>query len=296
MFLKNIEQVIHVELPKRKKNRLTEYDYSTPSAYFITVCTGNRKNLFWKDVGAIIDRPKNVPLTNLGVIAQGSIEEISKHYPAISVDHYVIMPNHIHLLLQCYPHTSALYTGNGTLLRPKCGSWHVLARLSADLYVLCRRLDSNVRYAPVYIHSFRLYTPQKLQQGKYETVGCVPDRLRWLRHSKGLTQDAVAEQVGMSPGAYRALEAGDTQSIPLGTLKRLADCHGVPMEDLLDEFHQFLYDGQAYRIRAYRVSLGLGKKSFARACGIPIRSLQAWESGRKVISRKSWERHFKGRA
>ena len=89
-----------MELPKRKKNRLTEYDYSTPNAYFITVCTGNRKNLFWKDVGAIIDRPKNVPLTNLGVIAQGSIEEISKHYPAISVDHYVIMPNHIHLLLQ----------------------------------------------------------------------------------------------------------------------------------------------------------------------------------------------------
>ena len=89
-----------MELPKRKTHRLAEYDYSTPSAYFITVCTGNRKNLFWKDVGAIIDRPKNVPLTNLGVIAQGSIEGISKHYPAISVDHYVIMPNHIHLLLQ----------------------------------------------------------------------------------------------------------------------------------------------------------------------------------------------------
>ena len=89
-----------MELPKRKKSRLTEYDYSTPNAYFITVCTGNRKNLFWKDVGAIIDRPKNVPLTSLGAIAQRSIEEISKHYPAISVDHYVIMPNHIHLLLQ----------------------------------------------------------------------------------------------------------------------------------------------------------------------------------------------------
>ena len=52
------------------------------------------------DVGAIIDRPKNVPLTNLGIIVQRSIENIPKHYPAISVDHYVIMPNHIHLLLQ----------------------------------------------------------------------------------------------------------------------------------------------------------------------------------------------------
>lgn len=91
---------MHMELPKRKQNRLTEYDYSTPNAYFITICTDNRRNLFWKGLGAIIDRPEHVPLTNLGRIVQQSIEDISKHYPMISVDHYVIMPNHVHLLLQ----------------------------------------------------------------------------------------------------------------------------------------------------------------------------------------------------
>ena len=89
-----------MELPKRKQSRLTEYDYSTPNAYFITVCTENRRNLFWKNAGAINDRPENVPLTNLGIIVQRSIEDIPKHYPAISVNHFVIMPNHIHLLLQ----------------------------------------------------------------------------------------------------------------------------------------------------------------------------------------------------
>ena len=89
-----------MELPKRKQNRLTEYDYSAPNAYFITICTKNRANLFWTDVGAIIDRPKNVPLTNLGMIVRQSIHDISRHYPAITVDHAVIMPNHIHLLLQ----------------------------------------------------------------------------------------------------------------------------------------------------------------------------------------------------
>ena len=89
-----------MELPKRKQTRLTEYDYSTPNAYFITICTENRRNLFWKDVGAITDRPENVPLTELGMITRQSIEEIPKHYPMISADHYVIMPNHIHLLLQ----------------------------------------------------------------------------------------------------------------------------------------------------------------------------------------------------
>jgi len=100
MFPKNIKQVIPMEWPKRKPNRLTEYDYSTPNAYFITVCTEKRKNLFWMDVGAIIDRPNNVPLTKLGMIVRQSIEDIPRYYPAVSVDHFVIMPNHIHLLLQ----------------------------------------------------------------------------------------------------------------------------------------------------------------------------------------------------
>ena len=91
--------------PQRKPNRLTEYDYSTPNAYFLTICTENRKNLFWMDVGAIIDRPENVPLTNLGCLVRQCIIEIPMHYPIISVDNFVVMPNHIHLLLQI--HTDA---------------------------------------------------------------------------------------------------------------------------------------------------------------------------------------------
>ena len=89
-----------MDLPKRKQNRLAEYDYSIPNAYFITICTVDRKNLFWKDVGAVIDRPENVPLTNLGMLVKQRIKDIPHHYPAITVDHAAIMPNHIHLLLQ----------------------------------------------------------------------------------------------------------------------------------------------------------------------------------------------------
>ena len=89
-----------MELPKRKQNRLAEYDYSTPNAYFITVCTKNRKNLFWMDVGAAIGRPENIPLTILGMMVKQVIQDIPMHYPTITVDHAVIMPNHIHLLLQ----------------------------------------------------------------------------------------------------------------------------------------------------------------------------------------------------
>ena len=91
-----------MELQQRKQNRLPNYDYSTANAYFITICTDKRRNLFWKEVGAIIDRPENVPLTNLGAIVWQGIADIPKHYPMISVDHFVIMPNHIHLLLQIH--------------------------------------------------------------------------------------------------------------------------------------------------------------------------------------------------
>ena len=48
------------ELPKRKRNRLENYDYSSCGAYFITVCTLERQNYFWENVGAIIDRPQVV--------------------------------------------------------------------------------------------------------------------------------------------------------------------------------------------------------------------------------------------
>ena len=100
--IKGTEKVIDMELPKRKQNRLTAHDYSAPNAYFITICTAERKNLFWKDAWAVIDRPEDVPLTSLGAIVRQSIEDIPIHYPVISVDHSVIMPNHVHLLLQIH--------------------------------------------------------------------------------------------------------------------------------------------------------------------------------------------------
>ncbi len=94
-----------MELPKRRPHRLPEYDYSTPGAYFITICTKDRKCLFWEVVGASIARPQTPSLSPWGRIVDTAIQRIPFHYPAISVDHYAVMPNHIHLLLQI--HTDA---------------------------------------------------------------------------------------------------------------------------------------------------------------------------------------------
>ena len=88
-----------MERKTRKPNRLTNYDYSEPGAYFITICSKDRKFMFW-NVGASITRPKSrAHLSQTGIIIDEKINLSTKHYPELKVDNYVIMPNHVHLLL-----------------------------------------------------------------------------------------------------------------------------------------------------------------------------------------------------
>ena len=84
------------QLPKRKSPRLKSFDYSTTGAYFITICTQNRKNILSTIVGEGSPLPK---LSHYGEIADLWIQKLPEKYHEISVDCYVIMPNHIHLLL-----------------------------------------------------------------------------------------------------------------------------------------------------------------------------------------------------
>ena len=89
-----------MDLPERKYIRLPEYDYSAPGAYFVTICTADRRCILSSIVGAAISRPPEVRLTRYGEIVDLAIRNISSVYPHVSVDHSVIMPNHIHLILR----------------------------------------------------------------------------------------------------------------------------------------------------------------------------------------------------
>ena len=84
------------EFPKRKNIRLKNFDYSQNGCYFVTICTKDRKNLFWESVGADIIRPN---LSEYGKIADRAINAIALHYPNTKIGEYVIMPDHIHMIL-----------------------------------------------------------------------------------------------------------------------------------------------------------------------------------------------------
>lgn len=84
---------------KRKPTRLKGYDYSSAGVYFLTICTQNRRCLLSTVVGTGLPDCPSVELAPYGRIADKIINQLNDFYEHISVDRYVIMPNHIHLLL-----------------------------------------------------------------------------------------------------------------------------------------------------------------------------------------------------
>ncbi len=90
-----------MERRTRRSIRLREYDYSRPGYYFITICAKNREWIFGSvcvgrdDLGAPV-----VNLTPYGEIVERYINSIATAYSNVEVEKYVIMPNHLHVILR----------------------------------------------------------------------------------------------------------------------------------------------------------------------------------------------------
>ena len=92
-----------MDLPKRKHPRLKGYDYSQNGCYFVTVCVKNKKHLLGSvRVGRDAFIPPTVKLSEIGKVAEKYIQNINSVYSNVSVENYVIMPNHIHFLFLFY--------------------------------------------------------------------------------------------------------------------------------------------------------------------------------------------------
>ena len=87
-----------MDLPKRKPTRLKDYDYSQNGYYFVTICSRNKECVFSNIVGGgALDAPQN-HLSEIGKIVEKYILS-TNNISNVAVDKYVIMPNHIHLIL-----------------------------------------------------------------------------------------------------------------------------------------------------------------------------------------------------
>jgi REP element-mobilizing transposase RayT len=107
----------------RRSIRLKGYDYSQAGAYFVTICTHERKHLF----GDIVDGA--VKLSEMGKIAGDEWFKTAELRRNVELDAFVVMPNHVHGILVTFDvpgegtATPCPYNGFG---RPKAGSLPVI--------------------------------------------------------------------------------------------------------------------------------------------------------------------------
>lgn len=80
-------------MKERKKQRLPEFDYSTPGAYFVTICVQGMEYRFGEVCGG------DMVLNVAGMTAQKCWLDLPNHYSNCSLDEFVIMPNHVHAIL-----------------------------------------------------------------------------------------------------------------------------------------------------------------------------------------------------
>ena len=77
----------------RRSIRLRGYDCTKPGAYFLTICTADRAPLFGEVVDGIVHH------TSLGGVASAFWTDIGIHFSFVTVDAFIVMPDHVHGIL-----------------------------------------------------------------------------------------------------------------------------------------------------------------------------------------------------
>jgi REP element-mobilizing transposase RayT len=90
-----------MDRPQRTSIRLHGYDYTRCGAYYITICTHGRLHVF----GRIVDA--TVRLNALGDVVNECWHAIPSHFPYVTIDEFIIMPNHVHGVVIIGDHAGA---------------------------------------------------------------------------------------------------------------------------------------------------------------------------------------------
>ena len=124
------------DFSERKRLRLKDFDYSSNNFYFVTVCIKNKEPLLSNIVGDdahIVPRdahiiPKKIILKPCGEIAEKHILRINTMYQNAYVEKYIIMPNHIHMLVFIDGYGNKTANDVGTVRAPSPTSLSTIIR------------------------------------------------------------------------------------------------------------------------------------------------------------------------
>lgn len=133
-------------MPHRKHPRLKNYDYSQNGCYFVTICTKGRAPILSDIFAGASLNPSCLQISDCGKTVQKYINNINVVYGNdIHVDNYVIMPDHIHLIITISCEDGGLKAARPTL--------HTIVRSLKTM--VTRQIGYSIWQASYYEHIIR---------------------------------------------------------------------------------------------------------------------------------------------
>jgi putative transposase len=80
----------------RRSIRLQNYDYTECGQYFVTICIQNRECLLGVISQGIFSA------SDSGKIVQRALKALQQNHPEITIESWIVMPNHVHFILEIY--------------------------------------------------------------------------------------------------------------------------------------------------------------------------------------------------
>ena len=170
--------------------------------------------------------------------------------------------------------------------------------MSEQFFVMYRQQNGSIVFAPLYIHSFSFIIPKNRAnickfREKYpnsELIDHTGIKIRYYRYQKDLHQKDLADYVGFTRSTMVYYERPEREYYEIDILKKFAEILEVELEDLLDEYNLFLYQGQAVRLKSFRKENNLTQKQLAKLLGADLTKIKGWEQNRVRMSKATYNK------
>lgn len=151
-------------LPRRKQNRIPNYNYSQNGAYYITICIEHRRQILSRIEGD----DARVVLLPYGQVVESYIKKVPE------ITKYVIMPDHIHMMIEIQNSVAS----ESSIKRPQSSRVANIVRSLKTL--VTKRIDVSIFQRGYYDHAIRN------QQDYDETWEYIDNNPRkWILQKRG---------------------------------------------------------------------------------------------------------------
>lgn len=160
---------------------------------------------------------------------------------------------------------------------PFAREWDILNKIDDNLYTVYKKRNNKTVYSLMYIHTFSFILGNDYKEcEKYNLEITNPyelkkinEKIRYFRLKETLYQEDVAKSIGIDRTTYISYENG-LRIYPIDVMTKLSNMYEIDLNDLLDDYHRFIYFNQGENIKRIRKELGLNQKELADSLGLSL--------------------------